>query len=144
MANIFLAEDDKFWLEEVDEMLEKAGHRIVGTAITIEDSLEMIPNFEALDVQVVVHDGNLGLTKHASDLNHDVRQFQRALQKSGYNVGLVVFSNDDEIPQKIDGIDAFVDKSGGSVQNRLRDGVNIANKAREERLRVARGPEFEV
>ena len=58
-ARVFVAEDEPDWQAEVREVLEKAGHWVVATALTRSEGLTIVAEVEELGVDVAAIDGNL-------------------------------------------------------------------------------------
>lgn len=58
-ARVFVAEDDETILPLINRLLSRHGHTVVLQAQTLAEALRCIEQFEALDVQVAVIDGNL-------------------------------------------------------------------------------------
>ncbi len=58
-ARVFIAEDNKNFLDIIQEYLEEAGHSVVLKANTLTDALAGVDNLEKLGIDVAVLDGNL-------------------------------------------------------------------------------------
>ena len=57
-ARVFIAEDDSTWQDMLGEMVEDAGHTVVGRATNLKDALEKTKHIEG-KVDVAIIDGNL-------------------------------------------------------------------------------------
>jgi DNA-binding NtrC family response regulator len=102
-ANVFIIEDDSDWRERERSRLERAGHIVVGEAVTLADALAAVENFEKLGVQIVTLDGNL---KRNDESGQDAQRILGAIREKAPSVKTIGMSG-----TPINGVDKNLGKS---------------------------------
>lgn len=107
-ARVLLLEDDELAREGIEIFITRAGHSVVRTASTFEDSKEAIKHIKRDGIQIVVVDGNL---TPGDSGNEDGEDIVRDIRSDHPEVGIIGNAS----VGKIRGADVQVPKSKGGL-----------------------------
>lgn len=101
-ARIFLVEDDILEVQEVKYFLEKADHKIVAEAKSLEEALNLIPQLSEKGINIAIVDGNL---TSGDSSGKDGQTVATAIRKQSKGIKIVAYSG-----KKYDYGDVFMPK----------------------------------
>lgn len=110
--NIFLVEDDEIYYGPTIDFLEHDGHKITHVE-TLEEALELIPNFDKLEIKVAILDGYIPNDKKAGLRDFYGRTIAEEIKKEFPTIVTVAYTNIPEEYAKY--ADIYVTKRPESV-----------------------------